>query len=175
MIHQAVDPRAELTATFRDAMRRLAATVTIITAVDQTRHHGMTATAVTSLSMDPPSLLVCLNQRSLMHEIMFGARRFCVNVLHHDHAELSSAFAGALPPEKRFGLGAWEREADGLPWLRDAQAVLFCRRTAALPFGTHTIFIGEVIRASHREEIAPLVYENAVYCRTAPVALRQAA
>ena len=164
------DPDPELTTAFKGALRRLAATVTIVTAADQDRRHGMTATAVTSLSIEPPSLLVCLNNRTLLHDIMLGARRFCVNVLHRDHADLSGAFGGKLPPEQRFGLGAWRFDDDGLPYLEDAQAVLFCRRTAALPSGTHTIFVGAVVRAAHREEIAPLVYENAAYCRTTPVA-----
>ena len=61
---------ANLTTAFRDAMRRMASTVTIITATDFGRHHGMTVTAVTSVSMDPPSLLVCLNNRTRLHDIM---------------------------------------------------------------------------------------------------------
>lgn len=70
-----VDPQQVDTA-FRAAMRRFASTVTIITAADHERRHGMTATAVTSLSMSPPSLLICLNQKTLLHDIMFRARRF---------------------------------------------------------------------------------------------------
>ncbi len=153
---------------FRAAMRRLAATVTIVTAADHQRRHGMTATAVTSLSMEPPSLLVCLNRQTLLHDILLGARRFCVNVLHCEQSALSAAFAGAVPPDGRFALGAW-RWDDGLPVLADAQAALVCRRTAALPFGTHTIFVGEVMHAAHREEVAPLIYQNAAYCRSTPV------
>ena len=59
-----------LTMGFRDSMRRIASTVTIITATDHDRHHGMTVTAVTSVSMEPPSLLVCLNNRTRLHDIM---------------------------------------------------------------------------------------------------------
>ena len=159
----------QLATDFRGAMRRLAATVTIVTAAQHGRRYGMTATSVTSVSMDPPSLLVCLNQKTLLHSIMLTTPRFCVNLLHHDQSPLSSAFAGALDPEERFNLGQWQLDEGGLPFLGDAQAVLFCQRTAVLPFGTHTIFVGEVIRAGHRPEIAPLVYENAEYRRTTPV------
>ena len=127
---------------FRAAMRRFAATVTIITASDHERHHGMTAAAVTSVSMDPPSLLICINQKTKLHDIMCRARRFCVNVLHRDQAALS--FSGAMPPEKRFELGRWLRCQDGLPYLADAQANLFCRKAAALPYGTRTAFVGLV-------------------------------
>src|ERR1700731_28351 len=97
----------DLRASFKLAMRRFPAAVTVITSADQTRRHGMTATAATSLSMDPPSLVVCVNQASLLHDIMLLARRFCVNLLRKDQAALSAAFSGALPPETRFGLGEW--------------------------------------------------------------------
>ena len=79
---------------YRAAMRRFASTVTIITAADPERHHGMTATAVTSLSMSPPSLVICLNQKTLLHDIVYRALRFCVNVLHRDQMALSAAFSG---------------------------------------------------------------------------------
>ena len=92
----------DLRSSFKLAMRRFPAAVTVITSADQTRRHGMTATAVTSLSMDPPSLVVCVNQSSLLHDIMLLARRFCVNLLRRDQAALSAAFSGALPPETRF-------------------------------------------------------------------------
>jgi flavin reductase (DIM6/NTAB) family NADH-FMN oxidoreductase RutF len=161
---------AQINSAFRAAMRRFASTVTIITACDHERHHGMTATAVTSLSMDPPSLVICLNQKSLLHDIMFRARRFCVNVLHRDQADLSSAFSGAVAPEKRFEVGVWTRTEDGLPYLADAQANLFCRKAAALPFGSHTIFVGQVEDVGIRDVIAPLVYQDANYCVTAPAA-----
>lgn len=167
--------RPDLEAAFRDAMRRLAATVTIVTAVDGERRHGMTVTAVTSVSMDPPSVLVCLNRSTLLHDIMLGARMFCVNVLLHDQAELSAAFSGKLRPEARFGVGDWQFTDDGVPFLADAQATLFCRRTAALPSGTHTIFVGEAFDAHHRDEVAPLIYQNAAYCRTRPVSAPQGA
>jgi flavin reductase (DIM6/NTAB) family NADH-FMN oxidoreductase RutF len=155
---------------FRAAMRRFAATVTIITACDHERHHGMTATAVTSVSMEPPSLIICLNQKTLLHDIMFRARRFCVNVLHRDQVELSTAFSGGVPAEKRFELGCWVRTEDGLPYLADAQANLFCRKAAALPYGTHTVFVGQVEDVGVRDLIAPLVYQDAGYCVTAPAA-----
>ena len=99
----------ELRETFKRALRRFPAAVSVITSADQDRRHGMTATAVTSLSLDPPSLIVCINQATLLHDIMLLARRFCVNVLRRDQVPLSSAFSGALPAEERFGLGIASR------------------------------------------------------------------
>jgi flavin reductase (DIM6/NTAB) family NADH-FMN oxidoreductase RutF len=158
----------DLSTSFKAAMRRVAATVTIITARNGERYHGMTATAVTSLCTEPPSLLVCVNQKAFLHDILLRAANFCVNVLHQDHAELSAAFSGAVPREKRFDVGAWAQSAEGLHYLADAQAVLFCRKAKAITYGTHTVFFGDVTRVKVRELVAPLVYQNAGYCVTTP-------
>src|SRR5689334_15352810 len=133
----------ELRSSFKLAMRRFPAAVSVITSDDESRAHGMTATAVTSLSLEPPSLIVCINKATLLHDIMQVARNFCVNVLRQDQAELSSAFAGAIAPEARFGFGNWLTSANGVSYLADAQVNIFCRKVAAVPYGTHTIFIGE--------------------------------
>lgn len=150
------------------AMRRLAATVTIITATDGIIHHGMTATAVTSVSMAPPSLLVCINNRTRLHEIMSRTEQFCVNVLHSEQIDLASAFAGGLPADERFRIGAWQQAECGIAYLVDAQASIFCRKCSAVAQGTHTIFIGEVTRVTLSDVVAPLVYQDAQYCRSVP-------
>jgi flavin reductase (DIM6/NTAB) family NADH-FMN oxidoreductase RutF len=154
----------ELRASFKLAMRRFPAAVSVITSADETRRHGMTATAVTSLSLDPPSLIACINRTTLLHDIMLTARHFCVNVLRKDQAELSSAFSGAVPPEARFALGSWLTSSHGLTYLADAQLNVFCRKVAAVPYGTHTIFIGEAETVHVRDPIEPLIYQDATYC-----------
>jgi flavin reductase (DIM6/NTAB) family NADH-FMN oxidoreductase RutF len=154
----------ELGTSFKLAMRRFPAAVSVITSADQSRRHGMTATAVTSLSLDPPSLIVCINRATLLHDIMEVARRFCVNVLRRDQAALSSAFSGAIAPEARFGLGTWLTSAEGVSYLADAQVNIFCKKAAAVPYGTHTIFIGEADAVNVRDPIEPLIYQDAKYC-----------
>ena len=156
----------ELRASFKLAMRRFPAAVSVITSADQSRRHGMTATAVTSLSLDPPSLIVCINRATLLHDIMQVGRHFCVNVLRRDQAELSSAFSGAIAPEARFALGTWHVSAEGVSYLADAQANIFCRKVAAVPYGTHTIFIGEAEGANVQDPIEPLIYQDAQYCHS---------
>lgn len=148
---------------FRQAMRRIASTVSVITAADGALRGGMTVTSLTSVSLNPPALLTCINQKTRLHRLLLLSDVFCVNVLHADQAELSHAFSGALPHEQRFEKGAWSLDAGGIPFLQDAQANLFCRRKAFVSYGTHTIFIGEVERVAMRETIAPLVYLDAVY------------
>lgn len=153
---------------FRGTMRRFPATVSIITAADAIRDHGMTVTALTSVSMEPPSLMICLNNRSLLHEMLLEQPNFAVNVLDCGQATLSDAFSGAVAPEDRFAGDGWTRDAAGMLVLDSAHANVVCRRTASVPFGTHTLFIGEVMRAAVREETTPLLYSEASYCKVQP-------
>lgn len=162
-MEQTVRTEPELTAAFKAAMRRFAATVTIITVGDRSVRHGMTATAVTSLSAEPPSLLVCVNQAASLHERLQNTSSFCVNILHRDQIKHSRAFSGGLRGEERFQIGDWALSENGAPFLVDAQANLFCRRAAAIPYRTHTIFIGEVVMVQTRAEVAPLLYQNCDY------------
>jgi flavin reductase (DIM6/NTAB) family NADH-FMN oxidoreductase RutF len=157
-------PQPEVGTSFRTAMRRLASTVTIVTASDESRRHGMTMTAVSSLSMDPPSMIVCVNQSTFLHDILLSAKRFCVNVLRHDQTDVSTAFSGAATPEERFLMGEWTKHASSVDYLVNAQANILCRKVAAVPFGTHTIFIGTAEEVILNEDAKPLLYRNATYC-----------
>ncbi|MES2258119.1 MAG: flavin reductase family protein [Pseudomonadota bacterium] len=157
-------PAEEVQASFRAAMRRYASTVTIVTAADGSRSHGMTMTAVSSLSMTPPSMIVCVNQSTYLHEILLSAKRFCVNVLRQDQSDVSTAFSGALPSGQRFSVGDWRQGGDDLHYLHDAQANVFCKKVAAIPFGTHTIFVGTAERVLLSDDSKPLLYHNASYC-----------
>lgn len=159
----------ELIASFRLGMRKLVSTVTIVTATDARRNHGMTMTAVSSVSMDPPSMLICVNQSTLLYDILQCGRRFCVNVLRPDQIEISNAFSGAVAPELRLRVGEWSRNDDSVDYLINAHVNIFCKKTATLPFGTHAIFIGSVEEVLVNEardvvEERPLIYHNAGYC-----------
>ena len=161
---------SEIASRFKEALRGVASTVTVITAHDGARHHGMTATAVTSLCMQPPALVICLNGATLLHDILAAGQFFCVNVLNESQAPVSVAFSGALPPGERFSRGDWSFDNAGLGFLADAQANIFCKKVASTPFGTHTVFIGEVIKVRLTDRQAPLLYKNASYCTTGPQA-----
>lgn len=163
-------PEEKVGDNFRAAMRKFPATVTVVTANDGTRDHGMTVTSVTSVSMDPPSILVCLNNRTLVHEMLLGQATFAVNVLRDAHNSVSDAFSGKVEAGKRFGLHSWTRHSSGVLLLDDAHANVVCRRMAAVPYGTHTLFIGQVISARVDDATRPLLYENAQYCVTQPAA-----
>lgn len=142
---------------FKSAMRRLAATVTILTTMTADgKPMGMTATAVTSLSADPPSLLACVNRSATIHASLPVGSRLCVNLLGEAHGELSFAFGGKVGPDERFGHGDWVH-AD-LPYLADAQVNLACLVDAVFDYGTHSIVVGKVEAVRLAGEFGPLVY-----------------
>jgi flavin reductase len=154
---------------FRDAMRRYAATVCIISCASNGSRHGMSATAITSLSVDPPSLLVCVNKSAATHRALSRGGRFCVNVLRSFHAGLSQAFSGKLRGEDRFDLGDWRQSDDGTPFLGDAQANFFCEIARILDYATHTIFVAPVCSVRLHEDVDPLLYQDGKYATAQPV------
>jgi flavin reductase (DIM6/NTAB) family NADH-FMN oxidoreductase RutF len=157
---------SELSANFKSAMRRLAATVTIITAKDGNACHGMTATAVTSLTATPPSLLACVNQSASIHHPIGNSGQYCINLLGCDHSELVSSFSGHLTGEERFSSGTWAKNDDGIPYLIDAQANIFCTVVQTIKHESHTIFIGHVNEVLVQGETSPLLYQEGMLFRS---------
>jgi flavin reductase (DIM6/NTAB) family NADH-FMN oxidoreductase RutF len=142
---------------FKAAMRRLVSGVAIVTTVQNGTRHGMTATAVNSLSVEPPSILVCINRGASLHGPAAEGGRFCVNLLSKQQAGTGHRFAIKPDGESRFATGDWRYE-HGLPWLEDAQANLFCETAELKRFATHTIFIGLVKDVKLSAAIDPLIY-----------------
>jgi flavin reductase (DIM6/NTAB) family NADH-FMN oxidoreductase RutF len=151
----------ELLEAFRSAMRHVAATVYAVTTGQQGNRYGIIATAVSSLSFDPPSLLVCVNRSASLHGPLAMAETFCVNVLGLGNRDVAQQFAKARG-EDRFAVGQWDQWYS-VPVLVSAQSSFVCRRVHSHEFGTHTIFIGELIAAKHRENAAPLTYYDRRY------------
>lgn len=147
---------------FKAAMRRVASTVNVISICVDGQPMGITATAMSSLSMDPPSLLICINRSATMHRSMEDVSHFCVNVLHRDQQDIAQMFADRRQHALRFASG-WEMDCARPPRLLDAQAALLCRRIDHHRFGTHSIFIGVVEEVKVREDVRPLVYLNGAY------------
>ncbi|HEX8258165.1 MAG TPA: flavin reductase family protein [Allosphingosinicella sp.] len=153
---------ADQTETFRQAMRRVASTVNVISICVDGVPMGITATAMSSLAMDPPSLLVCINRAASLYGSIRDVSHFGVNVLHRDQEHLAQMFADRSKHALRFADG-WELDCERPPRLIDAQAALLCRRTDHHQFGTHSIFIGVVEDVVVRPEVDPLVYLDGKY------------
>lgn len=148
---------------FRRAMRRVAATVSIVTAAPRV---GMAATSVTSLSLEPPALLVCVARTATLHPRLAAiGTPFCVNVLAGSHGDLSMAFGGRRTQDERFQLGAWRDDVRGVPYLDDAQCNLFCVVDAMMDYGTHTIVVGRAEAVRLHGDVDPLIYGDGRYAR----------
>lgn len=145
---------------FREAMRHVAATVYAVTTTLDGQNYGIIATAVSSLSFDPPSLLACINRDASLHDPLTKAERFCINILGLSNRDVAEHFVS--PDLDRFAVGDW-KEHQGVPVLQSAQSSLICTVADRHAFGTHTIFIGALIEASHREDATPLTYFDRNY------------
>lgn len=162
MTTEIADAPSNIALDFRHALRRLAATVTIVTTADSSgQRHGMTATAVNPVSMDPPTLLICVNHSASIHSPLLEKRQFCVNVLTTAHCDLVAAFSGKKVGEERFLVGAWHSDhVNGAPYLKDAQSNLFCDIESVTSVGTHSVILARVIEARASDLIAPLIYSD---------------
>ena len=147
---------------FRQAMRRVASTVNVISICVDGQAMGITATAVSPISMDPPSLLVCINRAASVHASMEDVDRFAVNVLHRDQENVAQIFADRRFHDERFADG-WQSDGASPPRLTDAQATILCRRIDHHQFGTHSIFIGVVEAVTTRDGVSPLIYLDGRY------------
>ena len=145
---------------FRSIMRTFVNGVTVITTSRDGHIHGMTATAFSSVSADPPAVLVVLNKSTRTHPLVRASRRFTVNLLAEDQVELSKRFAGKL--ESPFDGVDYELSEHGVPMLLGVLAALECETLYELDVGTHTIFVGRVLDGA-RSETTPLVYHDGSY------------
>jgi flavin reductase (DIM6/NTAB) family NADH-FMN oxidoreductase RutF len=158
---------------FRQSMRRVASTVCVISCMHGGRRYGITVTSVTSLSFAAISILACVNRNSSICVPLEEEGHYCINVLRASQADISDAFSGARPAERRFDIGEWS-ERGGVPYLQSAQANLFCELDQALAYATHDIIIGRVAGVAFASDADPLVYQNGAYALTSPLVLQKA-
>lgn len=155
---------------FRRVMGHFATGVTVVTTLEADgRPCGLTANAVSSVSLEPRLILVCVDRTADSHDCIRASGVFAVNVLGEDGGEgetLSRRFAGPGQADKFEGV-AYGARGTGAPVLDAALAWLDCRVAEAVAAGDHTIFIGEVVAADAREG-APLVYYRGGYGRLLP-------
>lgn len=146
-------------------MRQLAGAVTVIAAGPPGHRRGLTATAICSLSDNPPSLLVCINRKASAHDLILSERVFAVNVLASGQWDVASSFSGkgGLSGEARFSRGSWSTLVTGAPVLSGALAALDCELVEHKAVATHTIFIGRVVSGYSSDGASPLIYLRGGY------------
>jgi flavin reductase (DIM6/NTAB) family NADH-FMN oxidoreductase RutF len=150
---------------FKAGMRCLASGVTIITTMHDGQRAGLTATAVCSLSVEPPQLLVCVSHKAEAHDIIHRGSVLCVNLLARQHRGLAACFAGqtGVVGAARFAEGTWSTLRTGAPVLDDAVASFDCFVAERVESATHSIFIGRVVDVRVRPDQRPLIYAGGSY------------
>ncbi|WP_022962155.1 NADH-dependent FMN reductase RutF [Halopseudomonas pelagia] len=149
---------------FRNAMSVLAAAVNVVTTDGPAGRAGFTATAVCSVSDEPPSLLVCLNRSASVYETFCANGHLCVNTLTADQQALSNLFGGKTSMTERFATADWSTECTGAPLLDDALINFDCRITNRVAVGSHDILICEIVSIRQRECGDSLIYFQRSYC-----------
>lgn len=140
---------------FRDVIGHFMSGVAVITTRHDGRDHGMTASAVSSLSLEPPMLVVCLHRDAPTQEALLGSSAFAVNILREGDGRLARRFA--TPHEDKFAGVAVDYGPLGQPRLGGALAALECEVAETVVGGTHRVFLAEV-RTAELGDGAPLAY-----------------
>jgi flavin reductase len=156
---------------FKHSMRLLAGGVCIAASAKDGERLGLTVTAVCSLTLDPPTLIVCVNRDAGAHATMRATKRISVNFLASDHIELAELFASAsFKGAGRFDPAKWIDMASGVPALIGALAALDCEIIEEMAVGQHSVFFCEVKAARLDPEKEPLVHFNREFCELLPIA-----
>lgn len=141
------------------AVAQHVSSVCVITTELEGQRFGLTATAVCSVTADPPRLLVCVNKSGQTHEKIRASGRFCVNLLAEDQDDVAMLFAGmGGPGADRFSAGEWRALVTGAPALVGASAVFDCRLSETLAQSTHSVFFGDVLAVDSRKGTDTLLY-----------------
>lgn len=150
---------------FRDVLARFATGVAVVTSPGPDGPHGVTVNAFTSVSLDPPLVLICIERNRYSHTVLEQSGIFAVNVLAVGQEDLSRYFSSTTRPEgpEAFRGVSYRRAGAGAPLIDGCLAYLECRITARYPGGDHTIFVAAVESAEVQPGRRPLVYYNRGY------------
>jgi flavin reductase len=146
-------------ASFLEGMSRAAASVSVVTTDGAAGRDGVTVSSMTSVSADPPTMLVCIHNETAAAGAIRENGVFCINLLRDDQAVLSNVFAGFAdaPGGDKFTAGEWVLAEGAAPRLADALVTFQCRVTDCYRSGSHFVIIGEVVETAV-DEGTPLIY-----------------
>jgi len=155
----------EIRRLFIAGMGLVASSVTIVATAWNDERRGLTATAMCSLSIDPPLLLVCINRQVAAHDMINASGAFSVNVLSDRQRDVAARFSGeeGIRGADRFSGGQWGRMHTGAPVLADAMVSFDCALYQAHEVATHTIFIGRVVGVCIGQHQTPLLHARKEY------------
>lgn len=147
---------------FRKAMRSYVYSVSVMSNIDaHNNFNAITVSSVTSVSIDPPSLLVCINKIAGIHDSIVKDSKFCINLLNKNQEEISNLCSSFQEEGDRFKNDEWD--TSGIPFLKNAQANIFCTVDVMVPYHTHTVVIAKVIESMNSDIINTLTYVDGSY------------
>ena len=151
---------------YRGGLRHFAIGVTLVSTCHNGVRAGLTATAVCSVTAEPPRLVVFVNKNVAACDLIFQSGALCINVLAAEQEELAKAFASMIPDvqgEARFNYGTWDKAVTGVPVLHNALANFDCRVVKVFEESTHQAFVCEVLATRERSDGAALIYLNGAF------------
>src|SRR3954451_872966 len=150
---------------FRKTLGAFATGVTVVTTTGDDHHYGMTANAFSSLSLDPPLVLVCVRSGSEGLEQLLKNKIFAINVLSAHQEPISRFFASKTRPRGRDAFSDVDHKiaVTGSPIIDEVVASMDCRLYSVMEAGDHHIFVGEVVAIHVAAELEPLVFHGGRY------------
>ena len=147
---------------FKKAMRSYVYSVSIMSNIDDNKNlNAITVSSVTSVSIDPPSLLVCINKTAGIHDSITKNSKFCINLLKKSQQDISNLCSTFQEEENRFKNDKWD--TTDIPFLKNAQANIFCKVDEIISYHTHSIVVAKVIESKYSNEIDTLIYVDGSY------------
>ncbi len=151
---------------YRGGLRHFASGVTLVSTRHGHARAGLTATAVCSVTAEPPRLVIFVNKEVAASHLIMQSGALCVNVMAAEQEEIAKAFAGMIPDatgDKRFDYGQWDELVTGVPVLQQALANFDCRVVKVLEESTHHAFLCEVLATRERNDGEALIYLNGAF------------
>jgi|TARA_B110000305_G_scaffold156402_1_gene173126 flavin reductase (DIM6/NTAB) family NADH-FMN oxidoreductase RutF len=152
----------ELYKGFLTSMRGITSSVNIISSQSEEKKHAMTASSVASLSLDPPSMLICVNKQASIHKILGPGKFFCINVLAKDQSDLANLCSSSEEGDARFNDVHWSYD-EVAPYNTASASNILCKCFDTFQHTSHTVFFGEVVKVLNNNKEGPLLYGNGGY------------
>ena len=147
---------------FLIAMRFLASSVSVVSAKDSNgKLYAMTASSVTSLTIDPPAILVCVNKDASIHDVLVPGSEMCINILSNAQQDISNLCSSNDPESQRFSNDCWNTEET--PFLKDSQSNIFSQVDEVIGYNSHSIIIAKVLHAQSADSFDSLIYADGRY------------
>lgn len=146
---------------FLEVLRTTKQNVFILAAEKGEEKHAMTVSSVFSISLEPMSMMVSVNQQAGIHDVLGVNDKFSLNLLASNQIEIAEICSGSEEGKVRFEHDDWEMEE--IPYLKNAQSNLFCSCKKIIPLYSHSLVIGEVDKIFHSGNMNPLIYQDGKY------------